>query len=876
MISMLMLLKLKNYKYLFLGLAVFLLAMVLASGLARKAGAYIICLDNVSVNTFSCDVNVEENTATCNPATSTQMCSDTTCETNVYATGCTDGTAAVGCSFTFGRSSCEVDAPDPTPTLPPGVTPTPTPTPVPAPGCSGVCCPNGSCNGSIPSGDAACAAANPSNPLCCGNCGVGCYSCSVPGGGVCQWWSSAPGWGCDNCAPCLHSRRAFIVFEDLDRDGVWEPNASPPERRISNSNSCTSANTQVVTDNVPQNFHFTFDGAVVQLDSDCNIGESEYTGAICTWDWGCNTMCSRWGLETNEIEATCFREAFCADGCDEYNECKGGQEWSEGGVCDQDINFCNGSNFDIKSGPVAIETRGGWVAVELKMPAGWTMSSGSALRYINFPGTSNNFCQGLTTFGVVRSCPAPSGLSMTGSCDASDGLLDIAVSWNAVAGATDYRLQVDDVNDFLTPELNTIFPSASICSAGVCRINILNLQPGTWYARVRVSAGCNPPYPWSNTASIIQPCSGLIEGNVYNDFYGACTCPGTGSCVGPTTESSGNFGTATTIPGGFSGIVDGTGYYQVPATIYDSYILSMTPADPAWQIICPGSGSYSPVSSPASGFNFFVSNISSGWFQAVNGDVHADGSLSADIPDTCDPFHAEHPCTPFFMVNSTGSSTGVVSSGASAPSISFPAGGGVSDTGWAANTTYQGDDFLFNYWRSKADGVVTYPYASLNQPPGEKGIYSFESSTDTTLSGNWDGIGYVATIFVNFTNDPTNRWLTLNPSNGITMGADGLLVIVTNGNIKIGDNVTQVEGIYLVDEEFNTCDNANCGYSGATAYPLTVRGTVVGWNSIDLQRDLSIANNYTPGETFIYEPSFIELLPSFFRKAIYDWYEVAP
>ena len=92
------------------------------------------------------------------------------------------------------------------------------------------------------------------------------------------------------------------------------------------------------------------------------------------------------------------------------------------------------------------------------------------------------------------------------------------------------------------------------------------------------------------------------------------------------------------------------------------------------------------------------------------------------------------------------------------------------------------------------------------------------------------------------------------------------------GNILIDPTVgggasPNLEGIYEADAQFRT---------GLSAIQLRVRGSVTGYDKVDLQRDLGIANSNTPAEFFEFAPDQIMLFPARLGVRKINWKEVAP
>src|SRR3989344_1095670 len=393
-------------------------------------------------------------------------------------------------------------------------------------------------------------------------------------------------------------------------------------------------------------------------------------------------------------------------------------------------------------------------------------------------------------------CPAPILSSSGSTCDTGDTLVDITWQWNdlAASGATSYRLQVDRApadwvimpyNLVLTPGVNLT------CNGVTCSYTTTDLNPGTWDARVIVltsdGIGCTVnPVGWSATASASDACLTQVTGQGFNDPFGEALPAGFGGMcqlVGASGVQPGAGSSVTVNPGGYVDPninLDGT--FAVPAVPPNippgaGYTSALDPAGD-WACTCPSTCLYSvdvPQDIPPDeALRYYVSEIQDTWFQTVGGDVHAEGNILSSIPATCSGL-----CVPEFSLPG-GDEVGVVTS--STGSVSFGSGS-VSSQSWEATSIYNGPRYLFDFWRKETDTPTLL--ADLDgRPSPPQGIYEITSTSDLTLTGNWNNLPQELTIFVNFS-DPGYS-LILNPDNpGITINPGGLLTIITNGNIRV-------------------------------------------------------------------------------------------
>jgi len=102
----------------------------------------------------------------------------------------------------------------------------------------------------------------------------------------------------------------------------------------------------------------------------------------------------------------------------------------------------------------------------------------------------------------------------------------------------------------------------------------------------------------------------------------------------------------------------------------------------------------------------------------------------------------------------------------------------------------------------------------------------------------------------------------------ISVAEGGFLAIISSGNITIGNEVTNVEGVYVADGIIS---------SGTSESQLIGEGIFTGWLGIDLRRDFNtIQNNTTPAEKFIYRPDLVRNVYHYLLKPKISWQEVAP
>jgi len=114
----------------------------------------------------------------------------------------------------------------------------------------------------------------------------------------------------------------------------------------------------------------------------------------------------------------------------------------------------------------------------------------------------------------------------------------------------------------------------------------------------------------------------------------------------------------------------------------------------------------------------------------------------------------------------------------------------------------------------------------------------------------------------------------------IDVAVGGFLAIISSGNISIGDEVTNIEGVYIADGIIATCE-FECGNSegsgDVTDEQLIVEGILVGWGGVDLRRNFASSDsNFYPTELFIYRPDLQVNAYKYLLRSHYTWEEKAP
>lgn len=267
------------------------------------------------------------------------------------------------------------------------------------------------------------------------------------------------------------------------------------------------------------------------------------------------------------------------------------------------------------------------------------------------------------------------------------------------------------------------------------------------------------------------------------------------------------------------------------------------------------------------------------WWQVKDSDIQSNGYLSSKVP-----------AGSFFGLPGLGGYPGVVAYG----TTTNLTGTNVSETSkWLANSS----------WTPK--GIYNYAYfagqipADVTPTPVDSSNLSSQiMTTGTEQYGyywyKYDGaapanagaplslsspisIGTKKVILL-VDNADFNIGKTIN---GITKG-QGFFLVIVKGNIKVDPGVgggvgPNLEGLYVADNTFQTGGLPKNQDGTGNDIQLRVRGSIVGYGGVTLQRSLAGAGNVTnPAEYLEYAPDQIMLFPSKLGVRKIVWKEVAP
>ena len=359
--------------------------------------------------------------------------------------------------------------------------------------------------------------------------------------------------------------------------------------------------------------------------------------------------------------------------------------------------------------------------------------------------------------------------------------------------------------------------------------------------------------------------NGVVEGQVFEDPDNNATLVGGICTLGGATGIMPGVGSQVTVEGVYSGDVQGDGIYSVSAISGSGLSAVLVPGDPSqYRCTCPANCTYS-TDSPISGLDYFVTNFREAWFQGIGGNFHADGgNVTVGIPDTCVGL-----CDPYLITEDGGGATGMVS---------YTGGldvgeGDISEDGndWQANTNYRGVQTGYNYFSRILEDDPDEEFIWDGGEPSTDGVY--QGSESWISGGDWSiGSGEKMVILV-----PNDVVIDVN----INVDEGGFLAIISSGSIIIGDDVVNVEGVYIADNVIATCESGECGNiaGGETVADrqLVAEGIFTGWNGVELRRNFATGDNNTnPAELFVYRPDLQANAYNYLMRSHYSWDEVAP
>jgi len=186
---------------------------------------------------------------------------------------------------------------------------------------------------------------------------------------------------------------------------------------------------------------------------------------------------------------------------------------------------------------------------------------------------------------------------------------------------------------------------------------------------------------------------------------------------------------------------------------------------------------------------------------------------------------------------------------------------------------------VYNYFAGRFRNQAFDSSASVCTPSGNlpssfpRSIVACSGDAVYGISGNVSGPTGTYVIFIDG---------SLTIRNNLTITNDSETIYVVKGDITVATNVGRIDGVFITDGVF-TDANTSPPYGPR----LEVKGAVYA-RTLDLTRKLDptritiglvndpFNSEYTPAETFNYDPKYIDALATIFGSAALSWKEVAP
>jgi len=362
------------------------------------------------------------------------------------------------------------------------------------------------------------------------------------------------------------------------------------------------------------------------------------------------------------------------------------------------------------------------------------------------------------------------------------------------------------------------------------------------------------------TPDLLNPVAGLV----YYDPDNTCsTATRWDQGAGLRVSLRGTSYTTTVASGGETA---GQFSLVVPTQTYNYLDLSGIPVGFRCSTGCAQScPTITSVTPPFTGLGYFVTDKPPQWWQVIGGSVYAGASgggvtVWSDVPEGENLIETG-------VLSDIGAlmrASGTVNTGA----------GEVSTEGITASSVYRGKIVDYTFFASQlgVTPAVSSDWVSdtIDQPAyveGEKDYYYIEPlSGEASLAGVWSvaaGESYV--VLVNG---------DMNINYNVSVAGGGFLMFVVNGTLSVDPLVTNMEGLYVIDDVFVTTSQFEEGVT--VDVPLSVEGSVVAWGGVQMSRDIGLDGSTTPTETFTYRPDLLANMPELLKSFTLSWQEKAP
>lgn len=493
------------------------------------------------------------------------------------------------------------------------------------------------------------------------------------------------------------------------------------------------------------------------------------------------------------------------------------------------------------------------------------------------PGGSASDSVTITALGLPQCVtPAPRDPPVT-TCSLSGNPGTITWSWDSVAGATQYDVDILNASGGVVLSFAPRPASDFGCaSGGVCNLTTTHVPGVSLRSRiVAMGIACTDSAPSYSQYVQVPPCASCNISLNPSSMQ---------ALIGQTSIMAAN---VTLSPAG------GTTITQTAFTSSNPAIVSVTSPDttsPYTTNITAGAIGTATIhatatlanggtctTEPASGSSVTVISPNP-WWQIIGGHVISGGAIRSPIPPTC----TAPACANYLLINdlvSNRPSAAIYQSDYDFSSDPLSRGIVSNSDQWLVKTGTNPNIYTYQYFRNLSSGkpFVTLA-ANSNVDPAvvSQARGAGESYLWIVVNGNATidqplDINQKVILFVDG-NLSINGKIRLTNANA----SERFLMVVVSGNINVSSSVFSasaadpaLNGIFVANGTFST------GTNGTDDNRLVVRGTVAA-GAINLQRDLNDENVNTPAELFQYSPELVTNYPPALAVRHMIWREVAP
>lgn len=567
-------------------------------------------------------------------------------------------------------------------------------------------------------------------------------------------------------------------------------------------------------------------------------------------------QCNNWDCTTVYRNGGAYQDCVCKDGCNQCTGCSGGWDCSQ--QCQNSPSTCN-STGNCGPGEYVCNRPSGCCPYDTATPPPTTGGGG---------GGCTSGCNSCTSGCGGCTQTAPTNLSATRNSQTSATL-----NWTpgTAGGSGPYQALYVSTNS--NPQSGC---AGSTGGTAACPVKAdpsttpLSSTTSTYYINNLLTP--NTIYYWQIINVQDGTCSSYTNGPIY---VSSCT-------VTPTSVSL-NQGSSQILT---SSLTSGNDILRVDFSSSNSSQVSVNPASDttySYQTTLTGLQPTSPNVTitenvyrtggtlACSQDTTVTVTPAEAWWQVMDADVASSGVLDSTVPTG-----------EYFSLAGAGGYPGIPSYVISTSLDNLD----VSQLGWLVQSeTPIQKQYDYNYFNNQipADTVVTTLSSNVldqaaidgNTTPSY-GYYWYRydgssSGLDLTINSALSLGSKKVVVLAASANVNISDTVNFTKGSGFFLIVAGKDSLGNKGDINIdpalGGNAYDLEGIYVASGSFST---------GVSALPLRMRGSVAGYDSVTLQRDLGGSNLTTPAEYFEYAPDLSLLFPSVLGTRRINWKEVAP